>query len=319
MLVYKSLATTLTWHCQVGPEEHVICALSGGVDSTVAATLVHKVLGDRLHCVFVDNGLLRYKVRGSTCFAIVTLYCHVMLNDIYVMSEPVGFCHISTRVYRVMSISSLHDGRGLAVAKHLVVSLVCRVVLEPNSFQESSQSRQEVHHSFWVAACAGCLCYRKANFDLLSSSKICVYNSFQNRQYCGTQEAERVMQTFKDKLHLPVTFVDDTETMMATLKVLPLTPTAFICCSSRFPPWVNHRAHCRGHTLHLLQTSHRNLDTHKLTLTPAFDLVPGLRHLHKQDDEIEMTERMTTTARFHEDHPCTIQPCKEKYSGHPNR
>lgn len=45
----------------VGPEDHVICALSGGVDSTVAATLVHRVLGDRLHCVFVDNGLLRYK------------------------------------------------------------------------------------------------------------------------------------------------------------------------------------------------------------------------------------------------------------------
>ena len=47
---------------QVGPEEHVICALSGGVDSTVAATLVHRVVGDRLHCVFVDNGLLRFKV-----------------------------------------------------------------------------------------------------------------------------------------------------------------------------------------------------------------------------------------------------------------
>lgn len=44
---------------KVGPEEHVICALSGGVDSTVAATLVHKAIGDRLHCVFVDNGLLR--------------------------------------------------------------------------------------------------------------------------------------------------------------------------------------------------------------------------------------------------------------------
>lgn len=49
---------------QVGPEDHAICALSGGVDSTVAATLVHKVLGDRLHCVFVDNGLLRYHVRS---------------------------------------------------------------------------------------------------------------------------------------------------------------------------------------------------------------------------------------------------------------
>lgn len=50
---------------QVGPTEHAICALSGGVDSTVAATLVHRVLGDRLHCVFVDHGLLRYKVGGG--------------------------------------------------------------------------------------------------------------------------------------------------------------------------------------------------------------------------------------------------------------
>lgn len=45
----------------VGPEGVAICALSGGVDSAVAATLVHKVLGSRLHCVFVDNGLLRLK------------------------------------------------------------------------------------------------------------------------------------------------------------------------------------------------------------------------------------------------------------------
>src|SRR5262245_4705996 len=37
----------------------VICALSGGVDSSVTALLVHKAIGDRLHCVFVDNGLLR--------------------------------------------------------------------------------------------------------------------------------------------------------------------------------------------------------------------------------------------------------------------
>lgn len=47
----------------VSPEDHVICALSGGVDSTVAATLVHNAIGDRLHCIFVDNGLLRYKER----------------------------------------------------------------------------------------------------------------------------------------------------------------------------------------------------------------------------------------------------------------
>ncbi|KAG6684991.1 hypothetical protein I3842_12G091200 [Carya illinoinensis] len=44
-------------------EDNVICALSGGVDSAVAATLVHKAIGDRLHCIFVDSGLLRYKER----------------------------------------------------------------------------------------------------------------------------------------------------------------------------------------------------------------------------------------------------------------
>lgn len=38
---------------------NVVCGLSGGVDSTVAAVLVHRAIGDRLHCIFVDNGLLR--------------------------------------------------------------------------------------------------------------------------------------------------------------------------------------------------------------------------------------------------------------------
>ena len=43
---------------QVG-DKQVICGLSGGVDSAVAAALVHKAVGDQLTCVFVDHGLLR--------------------------------------------------------------------------------------------------------------------------------------------------------------------------------------------------------------------------------------------------------------------
>ena len=44
---------------QVGDEE-VVLGLSGGVDSSVVAVLLHKAIGKRLHCIFVDNGLLRY-------------------------------------------------------------------------------------------------------------------------------------------------------------------------------------------------------------------------------------------------------------------
>jgi GMP synthase (glutamine-hydrolysing) len=44
---------------QVGSDGRVICGLSGGVDSSVAAALIHKAIGDRLTCIFVDNGVLR--------------------------------------------------------------------------------------------------------------------------------------------------------------------------------------------------------------------------------------------------------------------
>lgn len=43
----------------VGDTAQVVCGLSGGVDSTVAAVLVHRAIGDRLTCIFVDNGVLR--------------------------------------------------------------------------------------------------------------------------------------------------------------------------------------------------------------------------------------------------------------------
>ncbi|MBI3534183.1 MAG: glutamine-hydrolyzing GMP synthase [Deltaproteobacteria bacterium] len=64
---------------KVGVSDHVLCALSGGVDSTVAAVLVHKAIGDRLHCVFVDNGLLRFKEQEKVMKAFKN-YLHLRVN-----------------------------------------------------------------------------------------------------------------------------------------------------------------------------------------------------------------------------------------------
>ncbi len=44
---------------EIVKNEKVICALSGGVDSSVVAMLIHKAIGNNLYCIFVDNGLLR--------------------------------------------------------------------------------------------------------------------------------------------------------------------------------------------------------------------------------------------------------------------
>ncbi len=62
---------------QVG-EGHAICGLSGGVDSTVAALLVHRAIGDRLTCVFVDGGLMR-KNEGEQVVAAFRDNFHVPL------------------------------------------------------------------------------------------------------------------------------------------------------------------------------------------------------------------------------------------------
>jgi GMP synthase (glutamine-hydrolysing) len=68
---------------QVG-SERVLCALSGGVDSAVAALLVHKAVGDLLSCVFVDHGLLR---KGEADQVVQTFDGHFHVPLVHVRAE----------------------------------------------------------------------------------------------------------------------------------------------------------------------------------------------------------------------------------------
>lgn len=62
----------------------VICGLSGGVDSAVAAALVHRAIGDRLTCIFVDNGLLR---AGEAEEVVDTFRRHMEIDLVHIEAE----------------------------------------------------------------------------------------------------------------------------------------------------------------------------------------------------------------------------------------
>lgn len=74
---------------QTVQDDHVILALSGGVDSSVAAMLIHKAIGDQLTCVFVDTGLLR-KDEGDK---VMDLYANHFHMNVIRLNKAEEFFH----------------------------------------------------------------------------------------------------------------------------------------------------------------------------------------------------------------------------------
>lgn len=72
---------------RVGDHGKVLCALSGGVDSTVTAKLLHRALGDRLVCVFIDNGLLRQGERKN----VEQLFAAALGTNLHVIDAEARF------------------------------------------------------------------------------------------------------------------------------------------------------------------------------------------------------------------------------------
>ncbi len=74
----------------------VLCGVSGGIDSTVAALLIHKAIGDRLKCVFVDNGLLRMNEASEVI-------------DIFKNEFRMNFTHIDAGKHFLSRLSGVTD------------------------------------------------------------------------------------------------------------------------------------------------------------------------------------------------------------------
>jgi GMP synthase (glutamine-hydrolysing) len=141
-------------------DRHAICALSGGVDSAVAAALVAKAIGDRLTCVFIDHGLLR---AGEAEQVVATFgarlrLVHVdasarFLERLAGVDDPetkrtiIGEEFIRQFEVQARKIGLIGNGRGADEKALLVQGTIYPDVIESRSRESKTSARIKTHHN----------------------------------------------------------------------------------------------------------------------------------------------------------------------------
>ena len=136
---------------QVGASR-VICGLSGGVDSSVAAALVHRAIGDQLTCIFVDNGLLR---AGEAEEVVATFKRHMKMNLVHVEAEAEFLAQLAdvtnpetkrVRIGNTFVRLFEREARGIEDARFLCQGTVYPDVIESASTGKGS-AKIKTHHN----------------------------------------------------------------------------------------------------------------------------------------------------------------------------